>query len=187
MAQVLETIFDTFQAKGSGKYGSEAVSQLEHALQSATLAMEQHAEPWQVVAALLHDFGHIIDDRELPKSDGENLDDQHEQRAYAWLLKNFGAAVADPVRLHVAAKRYLCTIDPGYEKTLSPTSYKSFLDQGGVMDAGELAQFQAEPYYQQALQLRRWDDLAKDPLKATPPIESFVVHLQACLQPLAGR
>jgi len=124
-------------------------------------------------AALLHDLGHIIDDQAMPGSDTENLDDAHEQRAYGWIESNFGKAVADPVRLHVAAKRYLCTVEPEYLAKLSPASLKSFYDQGGVMSQSQIDDFRDELYAFEAVQLRRWDDLAKDPQMQTPSIEEF--------------
>ena len=101
---------------------------------------------------------------------------------YRWLLRHFGKPVADPVRLHVLAKRFLCTTDPNYEKRLSPTSHKSFLDQGGCMDKAELEAFKSEEYWREAIQLREWDDVAKDALRKTPPIEQFASHLEASLR-----
>ncbi len=90
--------------------------------------------------------------------------------------------VAEPVRLHVAAKRYLCTVEPSYASTLSPTSLKSFHDQGGEMSDSEVQEFRALPHYHLALQLRRWDDKAKDPNLETQPIDGFVSYLASCLR-----
>jgi len=174
----IETIVRVFRERGQGRYGSESVTQLQHALQCALLARRAGAESPQVAAALLHDIGHIIDDHEIPESDEQNLDDLHEERAYVWLKENFGPAVADPVRLHVTAKRYLCTVEPDYAGTLSPTSLKSFHDQGGLMSAAELDDFRDERFAFEAVQLRRWDDLAKDPNMETPSIEDFVPMLE---------
>jgi predicted HD phosphohydrolase len=114
-----------------------------------------------------------MDDGPLPTHESQNYDDKHETKAYAWLLKNFGQAVAEPVRLHVAAKRYLCTVDPDYSHQLSPTSLKSYFDQGGPMNGEEKATFERNPFYAQAVRLRRWDDTAKDPDAALPEIHSF--------------
>lgn len=181
MADTLEQIVQTFQGRGNEKYGAEAVTQLQHALQCGTLAVDQQADDELVVAALLHDIGHILGHRDLPEDCAGNLDDRHETIGYTFLKRHFGARVADPVRLHVAAKRYLCTIDPDYAKQLSPTSYKSFLDQGGVMSEVEQRAFEAEPHYQEALQVRRWDDIAKDPEQATPTIDAFLPRLQKAM------
>lgn len=167
------TIISIFEARGQEVYGSEAVTQLEHALQSAFLAQKAKATETLVAAALLHDIGHIMTDDLLPSDDNMNLDDQHESRAYDWLHDRFGPEVADPVKLHVAAKRYLCTLEPDYVKTLSPASHKSFLDQGGAMDRTERANFEAEPHFRAAVELRKWDDLAKVAEKATPSIRDY--------------
>ncbi len=181
MNDAIKTVLDTFNARGSRKYGLENVTQLQHALQSAVLAVEEGADGALVVAALLHDIGHILDSDELPSDADCNLDDGHEHSGHAWVLQHFGKAVAEAVRLHVLAKRYLCSTDPAYEQVLSPTSHKSFLDQGGRMNETEIKAFETEPYFKQALRLRRWDDVAKDPTKKTPPIEDFVPQLEAYL------
>ena len=187
MSEAIDTILRTFSERGSHAYGKECVTQLEHALQSAQFALEERAGDTMVVAALLHDIGHILDADTLPQDCTENLDARHEERAFDWLVAHFGTAVADPVRLHVPAKRYLCTVEPDYVNALSPTSHKSYLDQGGPMTGEELAQFRAEPHCDTALRLRRWDDAAKVEDKATPQIEAFVAALRAALDhSLAG-
>jgi phosphonate degradation associated HDIG domain protein len=175
---VINQIVDVFNQRGSENYGSEAVTQVEHAIQSALLAQRDGAEGFLVVAAMLHDIGHILGNAPLPTSETQNYDDKHEDRAYGWLREHFGTRVADPVRLHVAAKRYLCTIDPSYCETLSPTSLKSFYDQGGVMNDQERAAFEQEKYFQEAVRLRRWDDAAKDATTMIPAIEEFKDLLQ---------
>ncbi len=181
MSDVIERILHTFDLRGDLAYGTEAVTQRQHALQSATLAAAEQADSSLVTAALLHDIGHILDAAELPQGIDTDLDDAHEERAYQWLLRHFGPAVADPVRLHVAAKRYLCTLDPGYAEKLSPTSFKSYLDQGGPMNPGERADFEAEPHFEESLRLRRWDDLAKDPTMTTRTIAEFRPVLEQSL------
>lgn len=173
-SNVINHIVSVFSQRGSELYGSEAVTQLQHAIQSALLAKRDGAEEPLVAAALLHDIGHLLGNAPLPTSETQNYDDKHENKAYGWLLDHFGAQIADPIRLHVAAKRYLCTVDPDYSNILSPTSLKSFHDQGGVVSDEEKAAFEQEPYYQEALRLRRWDDEAKDPNLTIPPIEEYV-------------
>jgi [1-hydroxy-2-(trimethylamino)ethyl]phosphonate dioxygenase len=181
MNTIIDRIVNIFDVRGDLAYGSEAVTQRQHALQSATLAEAENSPCELIVSALLHDIGHILDAEELPDSDDRDLDDAHEHRAYEWLLRHFGHCVADPVRLHVAAKRYLCTLEPTYEAKLSPTSHKSYLDQGGPMNATERSAFESEPHFENALRLRRWDDLAKDPQLETQPIEHFRGALEQCL------
>ncbi len=175
MTEFKHQILHIFDAKGSLQYADEQVTQLQHALQSATLAEQRGYTSPLIVACLLHDIGHIMDAAvKLPESTEENLHDQHEERAYQWLKKNLGDQIAEPVRLHVSAKRYLCTTDRNYLNVLSPTSYKSFLDQGGVMNESELLQFEQNPHHREAIALRVIDDTAKDPYMETPEISHFL-------------
>ncbi len=182
MSEPIGVIQGVFETQGASQYGTEAVTQLQHALQCAALAENAGASASQVSAALLHDIGHLLDDGIVAESLEENLDDNHEHRGNGWLREHFGDAVAAPVRLHVLAKRYLCTTETEYADQLSPTSLKSFHDQGGAMTVEALKTFEAEPYYREALELRRWDDLAKDPNQLTPTLDHFVPQLRACLQ-----
>ena len=175
MNPAIQTIPTLFQEHGTARYGVEPVTQLEHALQSASLAEDEGASVWMVTAALLHDIGHIFEDGLLQPFDANvSLNDHHEHRANTWLTEHFGPQVADPIRLHVRAKRYLCSIDETYLPQLSPTSRKSYHDQGGRMSEEELVVFERETFYRDALELRQWDDRAKDPLMKTPPLEHFL-------------
>ena len=177
--EVIQYLEKLFAERGDDMYGKEAVTQRQHALQSAMLAMDEvgGSDPELVMAALMHDIGHIMNEEDFPSDLESNLDDSHEDRAYPWILENFGARVADPVRLHVAAKRYLCTVDADYAARLSPTSYKSYLDQGGNMNEEERLAFEAEPHFREAVQLRRWDDAAKDPAARTPGLADILAHV----------
>ena len=181
MHPVVGQIFDAFKLKGSERYGAEEVTQLQHALQCGHLAIKANASERLIVAALLHDIGHILDDRDMPENCSENLNDQHEFRGHQFLVEQFGNSIADPVRLHVVAKRYLCTKNPDYEKKLSPTSLKSFHDQGGKMSPEEVRQFEDEPAFREAIQLRHWDDAAKDVSMVTPPLEDFATLIESSL------
>lgn len=181
MHEIVSRIQQTFSQRGGEKYADEGVTQLQHALQCAALARQEQASSAQVVAALLHDIGHILGNRDLPPNTAADLDDHHERVGHAFLRNHFGEVVADPVRLHVAAKRYLCTKDPSYQTHLSPTSYKSFLDQGGLMNPEEVAAFEREPFFEQAVQLRRWDDTGKDPVAQVPDIDAYFDDLAALL------
>jgi phosphonate degradation associated HDIG domain protein len=160
-----------FAARGDESYG-EGVTQRAHALQCATLAERAGAPASTIVAALLHDIGHLIHD--LPETIAdEGIDTEHESLGAAWLSQYFGPEVADPVRLHVAAKRYLCTVEPGYADNLSAASMQSLALQGGPMSADEVAAFRREPGIGAALALRRLDDEGKDVAMQTPPLEHF--------------
>ncbi|MBP8145583.1 HD domain-containing protein [Pseudorhodoferax sp.] len=162
-------------------YGRTAVQQLQHALQSAWAAERAGASPELISAALLHDIGHMIHDLgEHPVSRG--VDDHHEERGAAWLAWHFGPEVTEPVRLHVAAKRYLCATQVDPFGQLSRDALDSLTVQGGPMNEAECAAFEREPHAQAALQLRLWDEAAKDPA-ADPPdwahFEPFVEQARA--------
>jgi len=154
----IESLLALYESKGASQYGREAVSQAEHALQAAALAEGEGAAPSLVAAALLHDVGHL-----LAKDRQADADDQHEQIGWGYLKSQFGAAVAEPVRLHVPAKRYLCAVEPDYFAILSPASVRSLELQGGRLTADEAAAFESTPYAADAIRLRRWDDQAKVP------------------------
>lgn len=162
-------------------YGGEAVTQLQHALQGATLARAAGAPAALVTASLLHDIGHLLHD--LPENAASNgIDDLHENRAVQYLSAYFGPEVTEPVRLHVDAKRYLCATEAGYLKKLSAPSIQSLAIQGGPMQPHEIAVFEASPFYLDAVQLRKWDDSAKDPGLETASIETFASDLAAALR-----
>lgn len=156
----------------------EAVTELEHALQAARLAELERADDQLVVAALLHDVGHLISRDHDQLDEPHQSDARHERVGAAWLNQHFGAAVVGPIALHVDAKRYLCAVEAGYESGLSPSSVRSLAIQGGPMDDAEMKAFEADPHGDSAVRVRRWDDLAKVPGTATPGFEHFVDVLQ---------
>lgn len=181
----LAAITELFAKHGDSEYGGEAVTQLEHALQAATLAAASGAADSLVAAALLHDLGHLL--HGLPDdAPDRGIDDRHEALAARRLARVFGPEVCDPIRLHVAAKRYLTAVEPAYLARLSAPSRTSLTLQGGPMNATEVAVFEAEPHWRAAVQLRRWDDEAKVAGLETPPLEAFVDILRACLRDPAG-
>ncbi len=177
MQHSLTDILDLLTTKGCAQYGQEAVSQLEHALQCATLAETANRSDDLITACLLHDFGHLVHNL------GENaavrgLDDRHEYRAIPFLQSLFSPAVTEPIRLHVEAKRYLCAVDPAYWASLSPASQRSLELQGGIFSPTAAAEFIQQPYAKDAVQLRIWDDRAKVAHLKTPPLEHFTSVLQ---------
>jgi phosphonate degradation associated HDIG domain protein len=183
----LDQIEELFQAHGHLHYNAkreEPVSALAHALQCAQLAEWAAAPDHLVAAALLHDVGHFI--APLPGTD--SIDDVHELRALGLLRTAFGGEVFEPVRLHVAAKRYLVTVDPHYQASLSSASLHTLSLQGGAMAPDEVRWFEALPYSAEAVALRRWDDAAKRPDWRTPPLAYYIELLQSVrLQPAAAR
>ncbi len=173
----LISILDLYQQRGQSQYGGEAVSQLEHALQCATLAESAGESAEMIIACLLHDVGHLIHHL------GENvtlqgIDDQHEYRALPLLETLFPPAVTMPIKLHVAAKRYLCAVDRNYWASLSLVSKRSLEHQGGIFSESAATAFIQQPYAEEAVRLRHWDDLAKNPDVATPDLQHFEGFMQ---------
>lgn len=155
-----DEIFAIFATRGSAAYFGEPVSTTEHCLQAAHCAQLEQAPESLVVAALLHDIGHLIVDCPDDIEDW-TVDAHHEQVGAEWLARRFGPEVCEPVRLHVPAKRYLCATRPEYFAKLSPASVLTLKLQGGVMSAGEVAAFEAEPFFKEAVRIREWDDRGK--------------------------
>lgn len=173
-------ILRLFEQHGSSQYGKEAVSQAQHALQAAFFAERADSPAALVAAALLHDVGHLL--HSLPDDAPERgIDDRHEALAAAWLEQRFGPEVVEPVRLHVAAKRFLVATDPDYLRQLSPPSILSLALQGGPMSPDEVREFESNSFCASAVALRRWDDAAKIPDLVTPSLEHFAKHLDLAL------
>jgi phosphonate degradation associated HDIG domain protein len=178
---LIDEIFRTFREYGAEQYLGEQVSMTEHMLQAAAAAERDGAPPHLVAAALLHDYGHFI--HELPEDAAEHgIDTRHEDVAYDFLAMHFGAEVAEPIRMHVAAKRYLCAVDPAYLDELSPASIHSLGLQGGPYTPEEVAAFEASPFAQDAVRLRRWDDEGKVPGLETPGLEHYRPVLEAAVR-----
>ena len=176
--QISDQIIQIFEKQGGAAYFGEPVSQIEHALQAAYHADKQSAPAWLVVAALLHDIGHLLHD--MPEHVADlGIDSRHEDLGHAWLAQHFGPEVTAPVRLHVAAKRYLCATDSEYLKLLSPASIHSRELQGGPFTEAEVREFEQRPFAREAVRLRRWDDLAKTPGMKVPGIEHYRGMIEA--------
>lgn len=147
----IETLYAT---RGKEAYG-EDVSQLEHALQCAALAEAAGAAPSLIVAALLHDVGHLLAEPDAAR------DDRHEILGAQSLKGLFDERVRAPIGLHVSAKRWLCLREKGYLESLSVASRSSLILQGGAFSPAEADRFEQHPSWRDAVALRRWDDLAK--------------------------
>ena len=173
----IDHIEDLFARHGSQRGAGrrrEAVTALDHALQCAQLAEWAQAGNSLVAAALLHDLGHFI---ESP-GPGDAIVDAHEMRIVPVLSTAFGPSVVEPVRLHVQAKRYLVSADLQYLGHLSAAAVHSLHLQGGPMGRDEALLFEALPYAEEAVALRRWDDLAKKPRARTPDLAHYLPLLR---------
>jgi phosphonate degradation associated HDIG domain protein len=169
----VDELFDLLAARGGAAYFGEPVTVLEHSLQAAWIVQSDGAaDSTLVAAALLHDLGHLLH-AEGEDAAARGLDTRHEELAAQALADHMPVAVLDPIRLHVAAKRYLCLVDPHYLGELSPASVESLRLQGGPMTEAEAEAFLALPYAQEAIALRHADDAAKVRDLAVPPVESY--------------
>lgn len=177
---VIDQLHELFNTKGHTGYFGEAVTEREHALQCAYLAVRANAEPSLIAAALLHDVGHLL--HHLPENIAtQGIDAQHELGGATWLAQYFPSSIVDPIRLHVSAKRYLCAVEPTYLPTLSMASRLSLQLQGGPMTAAEIAQFTQEPHSSGAIVLRYWDDQAKSPHLLVPDFDNYRSLLESLL------
>lgn len=152
-------ILELYATRGDAQYG-EAVSQREHAEQCAFHARRDGADDALVIAALLHDIGHLLHKFGEDAAD-RGIDTRHERIGSGFLGRGLPEAVTMPIALHVAAKRYLATVNPEYLEGLSPASLQSFLLQGGQMSQVEMDTFLANPWHEAAMKLRSYDEMGK--------------------------
>ena len=178
--QKVDALFDYMERRGQSFY-DEVVTQLEHALQCAALARQNEASSTLITGALLHDIGHIILDEHNADKAFLDMDLNHEAVGAQYLVPFFPEAVTTPIRLHVPAKRYLCTTDPSYHDGLSEASKRSLIVQGGVMSDKEREAFEQIPHFEDGLTLRRWDDLAKVKGLEISGLEAYRDIVQQCL------
>jgi phosphonate degradation associated HDIG domain protein len=181
---IVEELQAIYLSKGALRYeigGASGVTQLEHALQTAALAERSGAHDELIVAALLHDLGHLIQSEHMVTASGEldsAHDDVHQYIALPFLRRWFGVGVLDPIKLHVDAKRYLCAVEPGYREQLSVGSQRSLQLQGGALTPAQASEFMQRPHAMDAVSLRRWDDRAKDANASVPPFDYWLPLLR---------
>ena len=180
---VTDEILGLFQDRGAETYFGESVSMTEHALQAAHFAKAAGAAPALIVAALLHDVGHLIEDVPDDIADWAT-DARHEEIGGRWLAQRFSPQVSEPVRLHVPAKRYLLATDPGYFANLSSASIITLELQGGPMSALEVSRFEGERFHRDAVSVRRWDDRGKVPGLVTPGLRDYRALIEALWVPV---
>ncbi len=174
----VDEIAELYRTKGSQHYG-EGVDQLTHALQCAALAHSDGVAETLVAAAFLHDIGHLVADVQGSRRfDLSRDDDVHEAVGAKVIAPIFGPQVAQPVSLHVTAKRWRCSTDPGYYEKLSPTSQATLVAQGGLLSSEQCRRFESHPGFDRALTLRGWDDEAKRPEMLTPSLDDVMELLR---------
>jgi [1-hydroxy-2-(trimethylamino)ethyl]phosphonate dioxygenase len=150
----------------------------EHCLQAAWFGQVEGAPQPLIIAGLLHDIGHLLE--AVPDDLAEwTTDARHEETGARWLAGRFGPGISEPVRLHVPAKRYLCATDAGYFRQLSSASVHTLKLQGGPMSVEEIRAFEREPYYREAVRVRRWDDQGKVAGLEVPPLEAYLGMLNS--------
>jgi len=178
---VIQEILDLFERGGSRAYFGERVTQLQHATQCAHCAVEAHADPELVAAALLHDIGHLLGGAihaEIGVID-------HDRSCVDWLKeRDFPPRVIALISGHVSAKRYLVATREGYYDRLSDASKKTLALQGGAMTDEEVEMFRKSPYYKDLLRLRSWDEQAKDPNAKVPSFDAYVPLLRELCPPV---
>lgn len=180
MALSLSDIDGLFARHGAAQYSGEPVTQREHALQTALLAEQAGADDELVTAALLHDLGHLLNDQgETPTLRG--VDDMHQYFALPFLRGVFSERVLSSIKWHVDAKRYLCATRPDYWQRLSDDSRRSLELQGGTFSPAQADAFIAQEHAADAVALRLWDDQAKAPGHATPPLAHYLARAQRCM------
>jgi len=169
---IVDHIEDVFRRRGSESYLGEQVTMAQHMLQTAQCAEQAGADNSQIVAALLHDIGHYKN--EIPETSlAKGINNFHEEAGANFLEDFFQSSVVEPIRQHVAAKRYLCAVKSDYLDLLSPASVHTLNLQGGPMKADEVKEFEKNNYIEQCIQLRYWDDNGKDPDRVHPPFSYY--------------
>ena len=178
---IINQIFDSFRRNGDALYdGGEVVTQSQHALQAAYFAERESRSDTLIAASLLHDYGHVMVESEDSVDRGS--DGRHELVGSRFLEQYFVSEVTEPGKLHVAAKRYLCATENTYFDKLSPVSVRSLELQGGPFTEDQAKAFEKNRHYEDAVQVRRYDELAKDPDLVTPDFEHYRRYLEAGLK-----
>ena len=175
-SDVIEFIRDIFERRGAESYLGEDVTMSQHMLQGAARAAAAGLDEEVVAAALLHDIGHYVD--EFPEAEMFAEDRRHQESGAHLLERWFPERTVACVRQHVAAKRYLCAVERDYFEALSDASVHTLRLQGGPMDPVEQARFAHEPYLEDILAVRRFDDAGKDPTAQVPDFEHYCAMLR---------
>jgi phosphonate degradation associated HDIG domain protein len=173
--KIIDEIFGMYKSYGGEAYAGEKVTQLEHMVQAAELAEEEGYEEDVVLAAFLHDIGHITESA-APEEErmGKFGIRDHEVIGASFLQeKGFSKKVVRLVVSHVEAKRYLTVRDPSYYARLSDASKRTLEYQGGPMTEAEATAFEQYPLFALIIKMRTWDEEAKIEHKPLPDLEKY--------------
>jgi phosphonate degradation associated HDIG domain protein len=182
---IVEFIADIFERRGAESYLGEPVTMSQHMLQGAWLAERDGAPEELVAAALLHDIGHYTS--EFGTYSPDDVEDKHHDEAGGEVLAPFfPPVIVECVRLHVSAKRYLCATDPTYFNKLSPASVHTLSLQGGPMSAEEVAEFRRNPFHEEAVRVRIWDEGGKVADMKTRAFRDYVPLLERVVKKFAA-
>jgi len=191
--KITDEIMELYNGYGGNEYAGEKVTQLEHMVQAAELAEEQGFDEEVILAAFLHDIGHIseaakdaaggVDDSAAGTNASAEADSRrmgafgikdHEELGAEFLReKGFSKKVYRLVESHVEAKRYLTAKDPAYYAELSDASKKTLEYQGGPMTDEEADAFEQYPLFTLIIQMRKWDEQAKIEHKPLPDLQHY--------------
>lgn len=171
---VADEIIDLYRHHGGSEYAGEKVTQLEHMVQAAQLAEMQGYDEEVVLAAFLHDIGHICETAQGDNEMGGYGIKDHEEAGAEFLRGNgFSERLITLVQSHVEAKRYLTYKYPDYYGQLSEASRKTLEYQGGRMSETEAGDYEKQPLFDLIIQMRRWDDDAKLLDRPVPDLEKY--------------
>ncbi len=177
---IVSYLAELFASQGDQEYLGEQVTMATHMLQAAMFAEQQDGSDAEIAAALLHDVGHFVNDIDAGVAE-HGQDAYHEVAGAEFLARFFPAEVVEPVRQHVASKRYLCAVDPAYFDKLSPAPVHTLNLQGGPMTDDEVTVFERNPHLDACIRVRKWDEAGKDPALPHPDFEHYRSLLESLI------
>jgi len=181
--ETADEIIEMYRLHGGEEYAGEKVTQLEHMVQAAQLAEQKGYDEEVILAAFLHDIGHIcVSAQGENEMDGFGIKDHEEVGADFLQEKGFSKRLIRLVESHVQAKRYLTWKSEEYYDRLSDASKKTLEYQGGRMTDDEALAFVQYPLFDLIIQMRYWDEEAKIEDQPVPDLEKYkdmmVRHLE---------
>ena len=171
--EIVDEVFGIIDGARDSEYIGEDISQLEHALQAAKLAVDANADDEAIIAALLHDIGHLCASDEAQRMGSAGVADHEALGAEFLRQRGFSDKIAQLVVAHVDAKRYLTYSNPDYYNRLSPASIETLIHQGGPMTEEKESRFERSDHFKDKLRVRSWDERAKDPTLQVPPLSDY--------------